>query len=77
MIVWSGRGLIPVLVFIAILFACVPIFSEEHIDYALVTACFLTGIFSWFFGNKWNNSEERIVLDEKTGQRYIHKPNHS
>lgn len=77
MIVWSGRGFLSVLVLIATLFLCVTILPKEHSDYGFVIALFIAGTFSWIFGNKWNNSEARTVIDEKTGQKFILKSNHS
>lgn len=77
MIVWSGRGGLSVAVLIVILFPCILIFPKEQSDYGFVIAFFIAGIFSWIFGNKWNNQSERTVIDEKTGQRYILKSNHT
>lgn len=77
MIVWSGRGFLPVLVLIATLFICVSTFPEEYADYGFVIAFFIAAIFSWFFGLKWNKKNERIVIDEASGERLKLKNNHS
>lgn len=77
MIVWSGRGFVSVLVLIVALFASMSILPKERSDYAFVIATSVAAIFSWYFGNKWNNKNGRIVIDEQTGQRIVLKNNHS
>ncbi|MDR1371311.1 MAG: hypothetical protein LBJ72_14500 [Dysgonamonadaceae bacterium] len=77
MVIWSGRGIIPVLVFFLFLVVCNFIFPEEHWDYGVVSSLFATGIFCWYFGNKWNNKEQRVLIDEQTGKKFILKNNHS
>jgi hypothetical protein len=77
MIVWSGRGGLSIAVLIVVLFSCILIFPKDQSDYGFVIAFSIAGIFSWVFGNKWNGQNERTVIDEKTGQRYILKNNHT
>ena len=77
MIIWSGRGFLSVLVLIATLFACVSIFPDEMADYSFIISFFVAGIFSWVFGKKWNSQNERIVIDEQSGERIKLKNNHS
>jgi hypothetical protein len=77
MIVWSGRGFLPIIVLFVILFLCVSIFPTENADYGFIITAFVTGIFSWYFGKQWNKKNERIVVDEKTGQRLKIKNNHT
>lgn len=77
MIVWSGRGFLSVLVLIVALFASMGILPKEHSDYAFIIATFVAAAFSWYFGNKWNNKNTRVVIDEQTGQRIVLKNNHS
>lgn len=77
MIVWSGRGFLFVLVLIIVLMASISLLPKEFGDYAFVIAAFTTGIFSWFFGNKWNNKNARVVIDEQTGEKLLLKNNHS
>ncbi len=77
MIVWSGKGFLSLLVLVALFFICVQIFPEEFGDYAFVISFYLTGIFSWIYGVKWNSENERIVVDEKTGQRIKIRNNHT
>ena len=76
MIIWSGRGFLSIIVLFVTLFLCVSIFSTENADYSFITTAFVTGIFSWYFGTKWNKKNERVVIDEKTGQRLKIKNNH-
>ena len=77
MIVWSGRGFLIAIVFIASMFASVSIIPKEYADYGFVISFFITGIFSWFFGLKWNKDNERIVIDEKTNKKLRLKNNHT
>jgi hypothetical protein len=77
MIIWSGRGFLSIIVLFVTLFLCVSIFSTENADYSFITTAFVTGIFSWYFGTKWNKKNERVVIDEKTGQRLKIKNNHT
>ena len=77
MIVWSGRGFLSIIVLFVTLFLCVSIFPTENVDYGFIITAFVTGIFSWYFGKKWNTKNERIVVDEKTGQRLKIKNNHT
>ena len=77
MIVWSGRGFLSILVLLVTLFLCVSILPNEYSDYSFVVTAFMTAIFSWVFGKKWNTQNERIVIDEKTGQRLKIKNNHT
>ncbi len=77
MIVWSGRGFLSIIVLVVTLFLCVSVLPDEYSDYGSVIAFFVTGIFSWFFGKKWNLQNERIVIDEKSGQRLKIRNNHT
>ena len=77
MIVWSGRGFLLIIILLGTLFLGLKIIPNEYQDYSSVIAAFITAMFSWYFGNKWNKDNERIVVDEKTGQRLKIKNNHS
>lgn len=77
MIVWSGRGFLSVLVLMVTLFASISVLPKQYGDYAFVIAAFVTAIFSWYYGDKWNNKKGRRVIDEETGQRILIKNNHS
>ncbi|MCK9156483.1 MAG: hypothetical protein M0P12_10300, partial [Paludibacteraceae bacterium] len=77
MIVWSGRGFLSFLVFITTLFLSCQVLPDSLSDYGFVIACFVSAGFSWIFGIKWNKQNERIVIDDKTGQKYRVRTNHS
>jgi hypothetical protein len=77
MIVWSGRGILAVIVLIASFVLSVLVFPTEQVDYAVVLACFITGAFSWFMGKKWNEEGGQVVIDKATGQEILLKQNHS
>lgn len=77
MIVWSGRGILSIVVLIVALFLCMAVLPKGQEDYAFVIASFITAAFSWFLGDKWNNQDPKIVVDEKTGQRINLKSVHA
>ncbi len=76
MIVWEGRGILIVLVLIALFFLAVNLLPSPYLDYAYVISFLGTGIFTWHFGNNWNN-KVRVVTDKETGQELNLKSNHS
>lgn len=76
MIVWSGRGFLIVLVFIAGMFLGDAIFPDNMVDYVFVFAGLLSAIFSWFAGIAWNTNNKRVVTDDKTGQKMIIRRSH-
>ena len=69
MIVWSGRGFLSIVVFFATLLLLNSILPEGSTDYTMIISSFVSGIFSWYFGIIWNVKNQRIVIDEETGQR--------
>ncbi len=75
MIVWSGRGILPVIVLFISMVLFVKILPEEQGDWSFVFSFFLAAAFSWFMGKKWN--ERKTVVDEGSGQEYQTEPNHS
>lgn len=76
MIVWAGRGILSALVLVVLLFSTFIVFEDDfsvyHMEFSFLSAV----LFSWYFGNRWNNNE-RIVVDEQTGERYSLKKVHS
>ena len=77
MIVWTGRGLLSIIVLVISFFLCAVIIPKEYSDYIFVLSAFIAGVFSWVFGKKWNLQNERIVIDEETGQRLKIKNTHT
>lgn len=77
MIVWSGRGFLIAIVFIASMFASLSIIPKGYADYNFIVSFFITGLFSWYFGLKWNKDNEQIVIDEKTNKKLRLKNNHT
>jgi hypothetical protein len=73
MIVWAGRGFLIVLVFIIFMFLGNSIFPKGMADYAIAFAGLLSAIFSWFAGIAWNTKSDRIVTDDKTGEKFLLK----
>lgn len=77
MIVWSGKGFLSALVLLGTLFLSIWILPDSLSDYGFVIACFISAGFSWIFGKKWNKRNERIVTDDKTGQKFRIRSNHT
>ena len=69
MIIWTGRGVFTLIFFLVTLFICSSIFPKEEANYSFIISFLTTGLFSSYFGKKWNLQSERIVVDEKTGKR--------
>ncbi|PIB34457.1 hypothetical protein BFP72_03015 [Reichenbachiella sp. 5M10] len=77
MIVWSGKGILSVLILVlafVLLFALLP---AAHFQWAFSLSFFIAGAFSWFMGKKWNAQQSRIVIDKASGQEIELKTNHS
>ncbi|MBS9773601.1 MAG: hypothetical protein KGV59_00370 [Tenacibaculum sp.] len=69
MIIWSGRGFLLVLVLFASFVFCGFVLPPEMAKYIFVFSAYITGLFGWFFGKKWNIKNERNLIDEETGER--------
>lgn len=77
MVVWTGRGIFGILVFAFSFMIWTELYPKGTEDSGVLIASILAGIFCWFLGNKWNNVEPKIVIDEKTGEKIAIKENHS
>lgn len=77
MIVWSGRGILSVLVLVVSFVLFTSILPQELGDYGIVVGFFATGAFSWFMGKKWNEADGRTMIDKASGQEVHLTPNHS
>jgi len=77
MIVWSGRGVLSLLVLLVAFFLFNSIIPKEYSDYAFALGFFSAAAFSWFFGKKWNEEEARTFIDKATGQEIALSPNYS
>ncbi len=77
MVIWSGKGILSVLVLMACFFSLALIIPKEYSDYAFAISFFVAAAFSWFMGKKWNEVEGRIVIDKVTGEEILLKPSHS
>ena len=76
MIVWTGRGILAVLVLIASFAILTLIVPKELTDVVFVGSFLITAAFSWYFGKKWNGGEGHLVIDKETGQEFSLKSNH-
>lgn len=77
MIIWSGRGILTPLILVASILLFISVSSDEIGVYTFPLSILLAGVLNWYFGNKWNNKEGRIMVDETTGERVEFKPNHT
>ncbi len=76
MIVWSGRGILSVLVLTVTFIVCIYALPDGYARYGLVIPLFITGIFSWIYGIKWNNNSGTSIYEE-TGKRVTSGNKHS
>ncbi|MBS7252366.1 hypothetical protein [Flavobacterium branchiicola] len=76
MIVWSGRGILSVLILFIAIFTCISIFPESYIDLTFIVPLYIAGIFSYIFGIKWNTTL-RVFIDKETGKEINFKSNHT
>ena len=77
MIIWSGRGLMPLfLVSFTLLFSA-NLFPAEHLDYSFMLSFFISGVVSWILGRKWNNLKGQTIIDKTTGQETVLFEEHS
>ncbi|KAF2510248.1 hypothetical protein EYY60_12130 [Flavobacterium zhairuonense] len=76
MIVWSGRGIFSLLILFVALLISVSIFPETYVDLSFIVPLYITGIFSFILGIKWNRTL-RVFIDKETGNKINNKSNHS
>ncbi len=76
MIIWSGKGILSVLVLLLALVLTISIAPEGQGTISLATALFIAAAFSWYFGKKWNG-QSKTVVDKETGQEIELKQSHS
>jgi len=77
MVIWSGKGIFALMV-IAALIAVTMIFLPENIqDYGIIASFFLTAIFCWVMGKRWNQSENKMLVDPETGKQIRSGKRHS
>ncbi len=77
MIVWSGRGFLSVVVLAVVLFGLTSFLPKEQNNLSYAISLFVAAIFSWIMGKKWNESNQKSLIDKETGEEIILKPNHS
>ena len=76
MVIWSGKGVLSVVVLlVALLITTVAL--PDNFNIALGIACMIAAIFSWYFGRKWNSAEGKAVIDKETGEEILLKRKHS
>lgn len=79
MIVWSGRGILILFIFVFSTIVARLIMPDTiiTIDYPLTIGLLITSLFSWFAGKSWNDEISRIEKDQETGQITASKKRHA
>jgi hypothetical protein len=75
MIVWSGKGYLSVLILLVAIFVFISILPETYATQCFAIPLYIAGIFSYFFGIKWNKTLR--IGDNETGNEINSKNNHS
>ncbi len=76
--IWSGRGFLVILVlFVAFIVGAAVIPAHTTPGFVMAFTGLATGLFSWYFGKKWNVKNVRTLTDEETGERFTTKNNHT
>lgn len=76
MLIWSGKGILSVLVLLVALVIAVMVFPDDQVMLSFAVAFFVAAVFSWHFGKKWNG-QSKTVIDKETGQEIELKQSHS
>lgn len=76
-IIWSGRGYLVLLLLVGITILGNSILPESVNPVLFAFALLVTAVFSWIFGNKWNNVKPVEVIMESTGERKFIREDHS
>lgn len=78
MLVWSGKGILPVILLVALVILFAQVLPDEmgH-QYGFGIPALITGAFSWFMGKRWNSEEGRVIIDKQTGQEMVLKSTHT
>lgn len=77
MIVWTGRGFLSILILILTMFICISIFPKSFSEYGFIISLYVAGIFSYFFGIKWNHKNLKTYISKETGREVNLVSNHS
>lgn len=77
MIIWSGRGLLPLFFVSLTLLLSAKLLPAEYLDYSFIISFFISGLLSWFFGKKWNKVDGQTVIDKSTGRETVLLREHS
>lgn len=77
MIIWSGRGLMPLLLIGITLLFSAQLLPAEYLNYSFILSFFLSGLVSWYFGKRWNKINGQTVTDKSTGRETILIREHS
>ena len=78
MIIWSGRGIVALLVLVGFIFIAVRLpasWNEE--EFLTAVSLILTGVFSWIMGIKWNIEQAKVELNTRTGKPESTKNKHT
>lgn len=75
MVIWSGLGILTVVIGFAGIMCSHWLFGNSHIADSIFL--FLAAVANWFLGVKLNSSQSRVYRDESTGELVHLKRNHT
>ena len=77
MVVWTGKGVLAVLVLVGCFALLANVLPREQENYAFVISLLIAGVFSWYMGKKWYQEETKTGIDKASGQEIQLTPHHS
>lgn len=75
--IWSGLGILSIVVFFVVFIGSINLLPDHLQSYCFPFAALIAGIFSWYFGNRWNNKTEKILLNKEEGKIIVQTKRHS
>ena len=74
--IWKGRGFLTVLVLVASFLILLFTLPDGNATLGFTLPLFISGVFSFIFGNKWNNPL-KYYIDPKSGKKAILRNQHT
>ncbi len=73
LLIWSGRGILSIVVFFVIFILCALILPKGSADYGISASLFIAGVFSWVYGNKWNADDDNETNNQDREKKLTRK----
>ncbi|MBB3696819.1 hypothetical protein KMW28_22745 [Flammeovirga yaeyamensis] len=77
MVVWSGKGILAILVLVASFIFSAFVLPDLKADLGFGITFMITALFCWFMGKRWNQQEAQTFIDKTSGKEVVIKPNHT